>query len=224
MAAPRRTRGSTAGGGPGAAERAPRAGRDGRASGSPAATQEAILAAAIKLFAAKGYSRTSTQEITAAAGVTTGALYHHFSGKEDLLKRIHDDITDAVLAATRPIVEAGGPPSDTFRALLVAQMAAIHTRGDEIGVVMRERRAFSPDVWKDVRQQRAEVEHLYIDLIEAGQRSGRFRDDVDPKVIAFGLLGMMSSVTEWYRPGRLPPGDIARMFADTFLAGLEREE
>ncbi len=51
-------------------------------------TRERIEAAAIKLFAANGFDRTSMREISAAVGVTEAALYRHFSGKEELGREV----------------------------------------------------------------------------------------------------------------------------------------
>src|SRR5262245_26815134 len=48
------------------------------------ATREQILGEAARLFALKGYHDTKLEEILGAAGVTTGAFFHHFGGKEDL--------------------------------------------------------------------------------------------------------------------------------------------
>jgi AcrR family transcriptional regulator len=48
------------------------------------ATRTALILAAKALFAAKGYGSTSTPEVAEAAGVTRGALYHHFANKQDL--------------------------------------------------------------------------------------------------------------------------------------------
>ncbi len=44
-----------------------------------------LLAAAARLFSKKGYRATTTDEIARAAGLTKGALYHHFKSKEDVL-------------------------------------------------------------------------------------------------------------------------------------------
>ncbi len=55
-----------------------------RTSAQAAETRGAILAAARILFAARGYAASSIAEIVEAAGVTKGALFHHFASKEDL--------------------------------------------------------------------------------------------------------------------------------------------
>ena len=66
------------------------------------ATRSALLAAARELFGERGYAATSTEEIVAAAGVTKGALYHHFGGKQELfrvvLEQVLHEVSDAVVA------------------------------------------------------------------------------------------------------------------------------
>src|SRR3712207_6168462 len=51
-------------------------------------TTSELLAAARDLFAERGYAATSLGDITAAAAVTKGALYHHFSGKRDVFEAV----------------------------------------------------------------------------------------------------------------------------------------
>jgi AcrR family transcriptional regulator len=48
-------------------------------------TPERILAAALRLYAARGYEAVGVQELTEAAGVTKPSLYHHFGSKEGVL-------------------------------------------------------------------------------------------------------------------------------------------
>jgi AcrR family transcriptional regulator len=66
------------------------------------ATRAALIQAARELFGAQGYVETSNDEIVARAGVTKGALYHHFKGKEDLFRvvfeQVQHEVTDQAVA------------------------------------------------------------------------------------------------------------------------------
>lgn len=56
------------------------------------ATRAALVAAARPLFAQRGYAGVGTEEIARAAGVTRGALYHHFDGKRELFEAVYERI------------------------------------------------------------------------------------------------------------------------------------
>ena len=64
-----------------------------------AATRAALLTAARNLFADKGFSEVSTQEIVEAAGVTRGALYHQFSDKAELFTAVYEEVEAELVAA-----------------------------------------------------------------------------------------------------------------------------
>ena len=102
-------------------------------------TRESLVTAAREPFGLKGYAATSTEEIVERAGVTKGALYHHFADKESLFRAVFEqvqrEVSDAavaefnqpdagaaLLAGCRLWVEAHADPA-------VRQIALIDARG-----------------------------------------------------------------------------------------------
>jgi AcrR family transcriptional regulator len=60
-------------------------------------TRRALLDTARQLFAEKGFAGTRTEDVVQRAGLTRGALYHHFRDKEDLFRAVHDEVADEVV-------------------------------------------------------------------------------------------------------------------------------
>jgi len=75
------------------------------------ATCAALIAAARALFAKRGYAAVATEEIVRAAGVTRGALYHHFAGKVELFEAVYEDVERRLVEqiAASAISSAGDP-------------------------------------------------------------------------------------------------------------------
>jgi AcrR family transcriptional regulator len=61
-------------------------------------SRAALLRAGRELFAERGFAGVGTEEIVARAGVTRGALYHHFADKRDLFRGVHEELEQALVA------------------------------------------------------------------------------------------------------------------------------
>lgn len=81
-------------------------------------TRRAILAAARRLFETRGYAETSLAQITEAAGITKGALFHHFAGKEALFREIWTALQREMDEEARKAANAARSPSDPYAAFL----------------------------------------------------------------------------------------------------------
>jgi AcrR family transcriptional regulator len=79
------------------------------------ATREALLLTARDLFAQRGYAAVGTEEIVRAAGVTRGALYHHFAGKKELFEAVYEEVERELVDEIA--LSAGSAATDAFQAL-----------------------------------------------------------------------------------------------------------
>ena len=80
------------------------------------ATRSALLAAARRLFGERGYAAVGTEEIVRAAGVTRGALYHHFAGKAALLEAVYVEIESELTEKIATAALGGSDPVEALRA------------------------------------------------------------------------------------------------------------
>lgn len=79
-------------------------------------TRARLIATARRAFAEQGYAQTSMDQFTAAAGLTRGALYHHFGSKEKLLIAVIDELEGEVAARLQAMADAAPTPWEAFRA------------------------------------------------------------------------------------------------------------
>lgn len=87
-----------------------------------AATREALIAAARKLWGLRGYAEVGTPEIATAAGVTRGAMYHQFADKAALFREVVEVVEQDVMARMAVVVAESGAatPADAVRAAVDA--------------------------------------------------------------------------------------------------------
>jgi AcrR family transcriptional regulator len=86
-------------------------------------TRERLMAAARRAFAERGYAATSMDDLCAEAGLTRGALYHHFGGKEGLLEAVVVEIGEEVSERLDEAFRAGAVPWEAFRSCCAAYLA-----------------------------------------------------------------------------------------------------
>ena len=93
------------------------------------ATRGQLIEVATRLFTEHGYEGTSIEAVLAAAGVSRGALYHHFAGKEALFEAVVAAVTDRVTAGLAEAIRDCLDPVDAVR---TAALAWIGLAGDPV--------------------------------------------------------------------------------------------
>ena len=150
------------------------------------ATRRAVLDAARSAFGKQGYAQTSVGEIAAAAGVTKGAVYHHFNGKEALFRAVHAEVEADALARTAGAADPAASPIDQLVRQLNAYLdAALDEEIQRITLVDGPALlGLEPDL-PDYETAQLAMRSFLAGAIERGQLV-----DVDPDVLAHLLGGL----------------------------------
>ena len=213
MATEQRNRGRGAGRPSGAAERPARPARP--ALGARYDRRQAdVVKAAAAVFAEHGYERTSVAELAERLGLATGALYHYFPGKEQLLIRICDQLMSPLLDAAAELLGDEGPAERQLRDLVRLWVAHVTDHRDHLLVFQQVRHLVDHgEQWREVRSDRKSFERLLAGALE------RALADADRDLALYALLGMVNHTVQWYRPrGALGPEQIADGYVDLILA------
>ena len=103
-----------------------------------AARRAQIIEAAISCFLEKGYTNTSMSDIIKASGLSSGSIYSHFSGKEDILNTAINERLNNVKELYETLPEGAGPQdiletihtnqlvNDNFSAMLRIRLESLH--------------------------------------------------------------------------------------------------
>jgi len=193
-----------------------------RRARDPEATRQALLDAAIELFGTEGFDATSVQSIADRAQVTKGGFYHHFGSKQALLHEIHDRFIDYHLEQLRSLLaEPGLDPVERVRRMVrdVLVVGAAKWRND-IEIFYQERRQLEGASYAAVLAKRHEFEGYVVEVLRRGIDAGALADRGDPKVVAFGIIGMTMWAYHWFDPARGGERELGELYADMVLDGL----
>jgi AcrR family transcriptional regulator len=168
----------------------------------------------VEAFARKGYAAASLDEIARAAQLTKGAVYHHFSGKQDLFRAVFDEIHAEFTASLRRAAEQGPDPWDGFLAgIRVFLDACLTTRFWRIALDEAPA-ALGWDTWREIEAQRARtLSEPLSELMRA-----RILKPEPPVLLARVVQGMVGEAGR--AVAEAPDPDTARRDAEALLMSL----
>ncbi|MDA0636159.1 TetR family transcriptional regulator [Nonomuraea sp. MCN248] len=179
-----------------------------------------VLAAALRIFVARGYHAATMREVAAEAGLSVAGVYHHHASKQDMLVRLLDltmaDIRWRLLAAR----DAEEGELGRF-ARMVEALALFHAlRGDLAFLGASEMRSLAPEERVRIAALRDEVQHLLDEQAERAVAADGGKP-VDVRTATRAVATMCTALPSWFRPGGpLSARQVARRYADYALALL----
>lgn len=182
-----------------------------------------IIQSAVKLFDKYGYSNVKISDITSNIGLTTGAFYYYFQGKEEVLETVSNFYIDIAARKAEEIYNWTdiGTEEKLFT-LLRAHCMGIAAYHSHVSVFFREYRNLNPDGLVKAIESNRQLLHYTTSLIKQGSEEGSFRADLHPKVTALAIIGMCNWLYQWFSPaGEMTIEEISDLFASLVRGGLE---
>ena len=161
-----------------------------------------IVDAAVELFIAKGFHKTTTREIARAAGISNGLLYEYVRSKEDVLylvcDAIHAEVENSVAAALHKV--KGG--RDVLAAMIREYFRVCHSMSDHILLIYQETKTL-PRHWREkVLENEVRLTNVFVRVIDdlVSSRELPHMSKRSIKLVAHNIvvLGHMWTFRRWY--------------------------
>ena len=187
----------------------------------PRRRQQEVVEAAARVFHEKGYESTSIQEIAEEVGILKGSLYYYIRSKEELLYAILQGVHEDALANIKRLETVEGDALQKVRAFVTLHLTFNAENLTKMGVFFHDFRSLNPEHREPIIEARDLYDELLRDLIRQGQNEATICPDIDPKLAALGVMGMMNWLYQWYVPGgSRSVAQIAEEMANVVVAGL----
>jgi AcrR family transcriptional regulator len=172
-----------------------------------------LLAVAVTVFNERGYDGTSMEDLAAGLGISKSSIYHHVSGKSELLRLASDRALDALTAVTTEPDAVQGPAIDRLEYLIRRSVEVLVAELPYVTLLLRVRG--NTPVERRVLSRRRELDALMSRLVQEAAHQGGLRPGLDAALTSRLIFGTVNSVIEWYRPTR---GPAAQPLADAVVA------
>src|SRR5215471_6840486 len=186
---------------------------------------EAILRAAIKVFAGGGFFNSKVADVAREAGVADGTVYLYFKNKDDILASIFNNYMDNALAGGRARLAEIKDPVEKLRRIFHAHLEGLG-RDRNLAVVFQvELRSSTKFMEQFSATKVTEYLELISSVIEEGQQSGVFRSGLNTKIVAKVLFGALDEMaTNWVLSHkRYSLVSTADPVLDVFLNGIAKQ-
>ncbi len=187
--------------------------------------REAIIDAAVEVFARKGFFGAKVAEIAETAGVADGTIYLYFKSKDDLLISLFEEkmgeINEELLGLLAPLED----PAEKIRRYVVAHLELVASRPQLMQVLTIELRQSARFIKEYSPKGFGRYLGILGAILEEGQSRGVFRRELHPGVFRRALFGAIDEISlEWILRSReqpLPdPVVVGTEIADFILRGL----
>ncbi len=183
-------------------------------------TSSLIRATAIRLMVEHGYEAMTLRQLAEAVGIQAGSVYRYFGAKDKLLADIMIGHMETVLAALRERLARVETPAMRLEAFIDFHIRYHIEKQAEVFLATMELRSLAEEPRAAVLALRRAYEREVVAILTDGMAADVFTTR-DAAISSFAIIGMLTSVCQWYRPGgRLGADDIVAIHRDIVLQAV----
>ncbi|GAA1431113.1 TetR/AcrR family transcriptional regulator [Streptomyces thermospinosisporus] len=185
-------------------------------------TPETLLSVAVQVFNERGYDGTSMEHLSKAAGISKSSIYHHVSGKEELLRRAVSRALDELFGILGEEQARRGRPAERLEYVVRRMVEVLIAELPYVTLLLRVRGNTDTERW--ALDRRREFDHRVAQMVKEAAADGDVRDDIDAGLVTRLVFGMINSIVEWYRPDvrGMSEREVADAVAQLAFGGLRR--
>lgn len=162
-------------------------------------TRARLLDVARSKFAELGYQSATNKDIADAAGITTGAIYHHFGSKRDLYTAVFEHVESTVYARYRAVLVPGATVAENFASLLDE---AVRIYEDDATIAqffieVQTEAMRNEELAVLATQQARSTIKLIAPVVATGHQAGEFHPDIDQRAVVYAMMSIMTGVARF---------------------------
>ncbi len=177
-----------------------------------------IVKAAATLFDKNGYIETSLKDISTAAGLSKGGIYHYFSNKHEILYFILDNYMDRLLGGLEEELKEIPDSPSKIQFIMFRHLKHYNRQVPEARALLNHAHNLPAEYFTVVANKEKRYGRILTDVL-----SGLFNGNMDMhklKAISFIMFGMCNSIMYWYDPqGPVTLEELSQICYDTFMDG-----
>lgn len=179
----------------------------------------AIGKIAAALFNHKGYLETSMDDISLAAQLSKGGIYHYFSSKHEILYFISTNYMDLLLKDLEQELKKIDDHFSRVRFIISRHIDAYTKYTSEAKTTLHEAHLLPPEYFKIYSRKEGRYYRIVADVLS--QVIGKHISKSQLRVITFTLFGMCNWIYHWYKPkGYVNPTELSEIIINIFSKGI----
>jgi AcrR family transcriptional regulator len=182
-----------------------------------------ICQKATEVFSKRGYRNATLADVSRAADISKGGIYHYFSTKEELLYFILCRYMDQTLSELREEMKQFMTPQERIRVFVQHHIRHYRENLHESRLILHEAQNLPTNYWAIIRYKEKE----YMKILKSSVESLSEAFENNPRrvgLIAYSLIGMCNWPYMWFNPdGPVSPEELAEEISRIFLGELGQD-